>query len=90
MDGDRPILPALQHFLDVSRQHAASNVAGSKRYVRSEDDVSYLEDLEMHAIQYGLGASAMAQLSSVVADASLDDKTSVSYTHLTLPTILRV
>jgi centromere protein I len=85
MDGDRPILPALQHFLDVSRQHAASNVAGSKRYVRSEDDVSYLEDLEMHAIQYGLGASAMAQLSSVVADASLDDKTLIKLIWCMLP-----
>lgn len=85
MDGDRAILPALQHFLDVSRLYAASNGAGSKRHTRSQDDASHLDDLEMYSIQFGLGGSAMAQTSSVIADASLDDKTLIKLIWCMLP-----
>ena len=85
MDGDRAILPALQHFLDVSREHAASHDAGNKRYIRSQDDASYLEDLEMYAIQFGVGGSALAQMSSVTADASLDDNTLIKVIWRMLP-----
>jgi hypothetical protein len=85
MDGDRAILPALQHFLEVSREHAASFGAGNKRYIRSQHDNSHLEDLETYAIQFGVGGSALAQLSSVIADASLDDKTLIKLIWCMLP-----
>jgi centromere protein I len=85
MDGDRPILSALQHFLDVSRLHTARDNAGSKRHIRTQDDASHLQDLEMYSIQFGLGGSAMAQLSSVIADASLDEKTLIKLIWCMLP-----